>query len=144
MFRRAKLLSYDSHNKTAKIHIYGLTDGLSAGLEASFMYPVGDDDRDTERLIKEGSDVFFFFEAGDEGSPVICGYSSHSNGIEGTRRIRQRNIELLAEKNFLLDAKEISMTSQSFNVTSKGDIHIKSDANIILEAKQVVIINEKG
>lgn len=52
-FKKAKILSYDAQNRTAKIHIPGLTDGASTGLTATFAYPVGDSDKDTEREILE-------------------------------------------------------------------------------------------
>ena len=65
-FKRAKILSYDAAKRTAKVHIHGLTDGASEGLTATFAYPVGDDDRDTERQIVLGNDVYVFFEDGDE------------------------------------------------------------------------------
>ena len=79
-FKRAKILSYDAAKRTAQVHIHGLTDGASQGLTATFAYPVGDDDRDTERQIVLGNDVYVFFEDGDESCSVIAFYSSHGTG----------------------------------------------------------------
>ena len=77
-FKKAKILSYDAQSRTAKIHIPGLTDGASTGLTATFAYPVGDSDKDTEREILEGEDVYIFFENNEQSRPVIAFYSSHS------------------------------------------------------------------
>ncbi|MBF7682964.1 hypothetical protein I2F27_06435 [Acinetobacter sp. B5B] len=120
MFQRAKILSYNAINRTAQVHIWGLTDGVESGLTATFAYPVGDDDRDTERQIVDGNDVYVFFEGGDQARPVIAFYSSHGQGnIQDVRRIRQQNIELLAEQRITLQAPEIYLMG---HVTIDGDI----------------------
>ncbi|TPS40987.1 hypothetical protein [Acinetobacter baumannii] len=46
--KRAKILSYNAKGRTAQVHIHGLTDGASEGITATFAYPVGDSDLDTE------------------------------------------------------------------------------------------------
>lgn len=105
MFKRAKILSYDAKKRTAQIHIPGLTDGASEGITATFAYPIGDDDRQTERQIIIGNDVFIFFENNNQEFPVIAHYSSHSNGaLVDVRRIQQKNVEIIGEKEILLDA----------------------------------------
>lgn len=123
-FKRAKLLSYDAVKRTAQVHIFGLTDGASQGLTATFAYPVGDDDRDTERQIVEGNDVFVFFDDGDEASPVIAFFSSHGKGnVLDVRRIRQKNIELLATTKAYLEAPTIHLKGHVLidgNVTHNG------------------------
>ena len=89
-FKRAKILSYNAKGRTAKVHIHGMTDGASDGLTATFAYPVGDSDKDTEREILAGEDVYVFFENGEESRPVIAFFSSHGeNAVVDTRRIRQ-------------------------------------------------------
>lgn len=119
-FKRAKILSYDAAKRTAQVHIHGLTDGASQGLTATFAYPVGDDDRDTERQIVLGNDVYVFFEDGDESCPVIAFYSSHGTGAEvDKRRIRQKNIELLATTKAYIDAPTIHLKG---NVIIDGNI----------------------
>lgn len=118
---RAKILSYDAVHRTARVHIYGKTDGASNGLEATFAYPVGDNDLDTEREILADTEVYVFFEAGDEARPVIWAFSSHGEGAAvDVRRIRQENIEVLARQNVLVEAPVVHI---------KGDLII--DGNII-------------
>ncbi len=113
-FKRAKILSYDAAKRTAQVHIHGLTDGASQGLTATFAYPVGDDDRDTERQIVLGNDVYVFFEDGDESCPVIAFYSSHGIGAEvDKRRIRQKNIELLARQKATIEAPSIHLRGET-------------------------------
>ena len=113
-FKRAKILSYDAAKRTAQVHIHGLTDGASQGLTATFAYPVGDDDRDTERQIVLGNDVYVFFEDGDESCPVIAFYSSHGkDAVVDTRRIRQENIELLARQKATIEAPSIHLRGET-------------------------------
>ena len=113
-FKRAKILSYDAAKRTAQVHIHGLTDGARQGLTATFAYPVGDDDRDTERQIVLGNDVYVFFEDGDESCPVIAFYSSHGIGAEvDKRRIRQKNIELLARQKATIEAPSIHLRGET-------------------------------
>ena len=100
MFYRAKILSYNAQNRTANVHIIGLTDGAEDGLVATFAYPVGDDDRDTELKIVTGNDCYVFFESNDPARPVIAFYASHGTGaLTDIRRIQQKNIELKGNVN---------------------------------------------
>ncbi|QHJ83134.1 MAG: hypothetical protein [Bacteriophage sp.] len=122
-FKRATILSYDSASRTAQVHIHGLTDGSSSGLTATFAFPVGQDDRDTElKIIGNGSgnpDVFVFFENGEHESPVIAFFSSHGSGnVQDVRRIRQKNIELLAENDINIKATTVNITA-NVNFTGK-------------------------
>lgn len=103
----ARVLSYDAEKRTLQVHIHGLTDGAENGLTAKIAYPMGDDDRDTELQILVGLDVWVFFEGGDPSRPVAFASSSHGSGAEvGTRRIRQKNVELLADESVLLRCGE--------------------------------------
>lgn len=103
----ATIVSYDANARTARITIPTVTDGLDEGVEATFAYPVGDDDLDTERKILPGADCYIFFLQGDPYSPVIWAFRSHGKGaVVDTRRIRQKNIELLASANITLQAEE--------------------------------------
>lgn len=124
-FPRARILSYDAKSRTAHIHIYGKTDGASEGLEATFAYPVGDNDLDTEREILIGAEVYIFFENGDEGLPVIWSYSSHGEGaVVDVRRIRQKNIEILGRQNVLVEAPEVTIKAHLKiigDITHTGD-----------------------
>ena len=138
-FKRAKILSYDAAKRTAQVHIHGLTDGASQGLTATFAYPVGDDDRDTERQIVLGNDVYVFFEDGDESCPVIAFYSSHGIGAEvDKRRIRQKNIELLARSKITAKAKTIEIDgSETVNIHGAVQINLTSEAKVSISAPQI-------
>ena len=139
----AKLISYDKANRTSKVTIAGLTDGVEEGITAMLAYPIGDDDLDTERELIPGADVWVFFEQGDTSMPVIAFYRRHGQGLAtiDVRRIRQKNIEVLARSRITLDAKDfihikaktvnidastVNLKASNFNITAqtnvKGDI----------------------
>jgi hypothetical protein len=122
----AKIVSYDADTRTAMVTIPGFTDGVEGGLEARFAYPIGDDDFDTEREVLANADVYVFFEQGQRDAPVIAFYRSHNeNAVVDVRRIRQKNIELLARANIQLEAPTI---------------HIKGDARVVVESAVVEVI----
>jgi hypothetical protein len=101
----ATILSYNAEERTAQISIPGMTDGAEDGLTAEFAYPVGEDDRDTERLVKFGAEVWIFFEMGQANAPIIAFYRGHQVGaVVDVRRIRQKNIEILATQQVSLEA----------------------------------------
>ena len=107
-FWPATILSYDAATRTAQVHIAGLTDGVDEGLTADFAWPVGDDDKDTEREILANADVWVFFEQGQDHAPVIAFYRNHREGaLVDIRRIRQKNIELLAAARIFMKAPEV-------------------------------------
>lgn len=138
-FKRAKILSYNAKNRTAKVHIHGMTDGASDGLTATFAYPVGDSDKDTEREILTGEDVYVFFENGEESRPVIAFFSSHGeNAVIDTRRIRQENIKLLARNNITAKAKTIEIDgSEVVNIHSAAQINLMSEAKVSIVAPNI-------
>jgi len=104
-FIPAKILSYDADQRTAQVQIDGLTDGAEDGLTATFAYPVGHDDRDTEIQVLAGAEVYVFFAGGQLDSPVIAFYRSHGEGaVVDTRRIRQKNIKILASNSISIEA----------------------------------------
>lgn len=104
-FIPAKILSYDAQQRTAQVQIDGLTDGAENGLTATFAYPVGHDDRDTEIQVLVGAEVYVFFAGGQLDSPVIAFYRSHGEGaVVDTRRIRQKNIKILASNSISIEA----------------------------------------
>lgn len=104
-FIPAKILSYDAQQRTAQVQIDGLTDGAENGLTATFAYPVGHDDRDTEIQVLVGAEVYVFFAGGQLDSPVIAFYRSHGAGaVVDTRRIRQKNIKILASNSISIEA----------------------------------------
>ncbi|EPK3629985.1 interleukin-like EMT inducer domain-containing protein [Acinetobacter baumannii] len=116
--KRAKILSYNAKGRTAQVHIHGLTDGASEGITATFAYPVGDSDLDTEIQIVDGEDVYVFFENGNEERPVIHSYVSHGDGaIVGVSRIRQDNIEFISKENLKVDSgTTVSIKTPLMNV----------------------------
>ncbi|EXG97725.1 interleukin-like EMT inducer domain-containing protein, partial [Acinetobacter baumannii] len=116
--KRAKILSYNAKGRTAQVHIHGLTDGASEGITATFAYPVGDSDLDTEIQIVDGEDVYVFFENGNEERPVIHSYVSHGDGaIVGVRHIRQDNIEFISKENLKVDSgTTVSIKTPLMNV----------------------------
>ena len=138
-FKRAKILNYNAKDRTAKVHIHGMTDGASEGLTATFAYPVGDSDKDTEREILAGEDVYVFFENGEESRPVIAFFSSHGeNAVIDTRRIRQENIELLARSKITAKAKTIEIDgSEVVNIHSAAQINLMSEAKVSIVAPNI-------
>lgn len=129
-FIPAKVLSYNKQNRTCQVAIQGLTDGLDDGLTASIAYPVGDDDKDTDRLISTPADAWVFFESGDIAYPVVAFFRSHSVGaVVDSRRIRQQNIELLANKMIKLNASQsIGIETPTLNI--KANINIDGNLSI--------------
>lgn len=126
----AKIVSYDADARTAKVTIPSVTDGLDEGITATFAYPVGDDDLDTERQILPGADCYIFFLQGDPYSPVIWAFRSHGKGaIVDTRRIRQKNIELLASANITLQAEE-EITLKAKKLVIDAEVVMKQKATL--------------
>lgn len=133
----AKIISYNAKERTANVSISGLTDGLDEGLKALLAYPIGDDDLDTERELLAGTDVWVFFENGDQHAPVVAFYRSHGTGraVVNCRRIRQENIELLARRNLTLTAGDVaSITAKTINLVAEkinidGDITHNGNQN---------------
>lgn len=124
----ATIISYDKVGRTARVSIPSVTDGLEEGITATFAYPVGDDDKDTEREILAGAECYVFFLQGDPSSPVIWAYRSHGKGaVVDTRRIRQENIELLARADIKLVAgSDIDvMAGENVNISAGGEANIE-------------------
>lgn len=128
----AKIISYDKQSRTANVSIAGVTDGAPNGLIAHVAYPIGDDDRDTEREILSDADCWVFFEKGDMASPVVAFYRRHGVGaVVDVRRIRQANIELLARHHIKMNADSIEANADTVtinaNLVVNGDITHKGD-----------------
>lgn len=116
----ATILSYDPKARTAQVDIPSVTDGLEDGITATFAYPVGHDDKDTEVLIVPGCECYVFFQQGKPENPVIAFYRSHGTGaVVDYRRIRQKNIELLATAKINLQADEsIDLSAKSVTINA--------------------------
>ena len=143
----AKLISYDKVNRTAKVAIAGLTDGVEDGITAMLAYPIGDDDLDTERELLPGADVWVFFEQGDTSMPVIAFYRRHGQGLAtvDVRRIRQENIEVLARSTITLDAKDfINLKASKINLDADTVTINASDFNVNAETNFKGDINQIG
>lgn len=143
----AKLMSYDKANRTAKVTIAGLTDGLADGITAMLAYPIGDDDLDTERELLEGADVWVFFEQGDVSMPVVAFYRRHGQGraTVDVRRIRQKNIELLARTSMTLSAKDfINLKASKINLDADTVTINATELNINAETNAKGDINQVG
>lgn len=133
----ATLVSYDAANRTAKVSIAGLTDGVSDGITAMIAYPIGDDDLDTERELIAGADVWVFFEQGDTSMPVIAFYRRHGQGraAVNVRRIRQQNIELLARAQVTITANDLVFIKAG-KITIEGEVLITG--NVTHEGNQTI------
>ena len=118
----ATILSYDPQARTAQVDIPSVTDGLEDGITATFAYPVGHDDKDTEVLIVPGCECYVFFQQGKPENPVIAFYRSHGTGaVVDYRRIRQKNIELLATAKINLQATEnIDLTAETVTINASN------------------------
>lgn len=113
-YKRGTIVSYNKNARTAQIHVNGLTDGSSDGITAQIAYPVGESDKDTDRELIPGNEIFVFFEDGDPDCPVIAFNCSHGSGaLVDTRRIRQKNIEVLARSKVLIQGPQIQMLGES-------------------------------
>lgn len=127
----AKLVSYDKTERTANVVISGLTDGVPEGITAMLAYPIGDDDLDTERELLAGADVWVFFEQGDTSMPVISHYRRHgtARAVTDVRRIRQKNIELLARANLTLHAVDLVHIKAKTVTIDATTLNINADVN---------------
>lgn len=138
----ATIISYNGETRTAMVHIPTVTDGAATGIEATFAYPVGHDDRDTEIEIKAGEtcECYVFFLQGDPASPVIFAYRSHGKGaIVDYRRIRQKNIELLAAADINLNAEQSVGISAGDTVTVSAENKISLQAPVVECSDQLIV-----
>ncbi|MEY2863590.1 MAG: hypothetical protein RLY58_1297 [Pseudomonadota bacterium] len=141
-FYPAKILSYNAAARTAQISIAGITDGAEDGLKATFAYPVGDDDKDTEREILPGADVYVFFEQSDTGCPVIAFYRSHGEGaLKDVRRIRQKQIELIAENSALIEAITTKVVG-AMRVTGNLSVGTGATGTFVSVTGQIITVTD--
>ena len=135
----ATLTTYDKINRTAQVTIEGLTDGLPEGITAMIAYPIGDDDLDTERELLPGADVWVFFEQGDTSMPVIAFYRRHGKGraVIDTRRIRQKNIELLARATITLRASDFIHIEANEITIKASKLNIEAETNLTGNITQI-------
>lgn len=103
-----QVISYNPSKRTVQVQITGMTDGSENGLTAKLAYPIGDDDRDTERRLLDelpNADGWVFFEGGNQKKPVLFAYRSHGTGaLVDIRNIRQKHINLIANETVTITA----------------------------------------
>lgn len=120
-FYPAKIVSYDQTTRTCMVQIEPFTRGSANGKKAKIAYPIGHDDFDTEIMIKEGMEVYVFFEAGLLSAPVVAFCRSHGVGaVKDVRRIRQKRIELIAES--------VEIQANTINIT--GDTNVEKAVTV--------------
>lgn len=106
--------SYDGDTRRARVEIPGITDGCEVFPEADFVYSIGFRTEDTELRILPGDRVWLDFVNGDHRYPMIIGYRTlGSDNLTETIRIRQTNIELIADENVLIKATAGGMLIQA-------------------------------
>ena len=103
----AVIESYNPETRLYRISIPGRTDGAEVFPEAEALYPIGDDSRETEALIKNGAEVWVEFIGGDARHGLILGYRQRRVGnMVDLRYWKQANIELEAASDFYAHAGE--------------------------------------
>lgn len=148
-FYPAVLISYDAANRIGEVTIEGLTNGADRGLDATFAYPVGESDLDTELKIDAvalPAPVWVFFEAGDPSVPVISAWRGHQDGtaLVDTRRIRQKNIELLADRKITLQANNIQVigeTKVTGNADVTGNLTVGTGRTVVVPTISGILLN---
>lgn len=97
--------SYNAETRLYRISIPGMTDGADALPEAEAIYALGDDSRETEVRIADGSEVWVEFMGGDARHGLILGYRQRRAGnVVDLRYWKQKNIELEADTDFYAHA----------------------------------------
>lgn len=126
----AKILSVDKESKTARVSMEPFTKGLEEEVTATFAFPVGHDDRDTEIEVLEGAECYIFFLQGEPRSPVIWSYRSHGkDSVVDYRRIRQENIELLARNRINIEAQEeLNLTAKRITINATEQLIINANS----------------
>ena len=127
----AVVKSYSASSHRARIEIPGMTDGADTLPEAEIMYPIGELHSDTEILIREGDKVYIdWLIDGDSRTPVIVGYRNPKTGnLVDIRRIRQTNIELIADSHILLDAPKITLKHKEMISTGVNQMQAQTNLN---------------
>lgn len=127
----AVIKSYIPDKHRARVEIFGLTDDTSGIYpEAEIAYAIGDSCNDTETLIKPGDAVWVTFGmCGDSRTPIIVAYrNAHSGNTVGTRRIRQKNIEIIATGSITINAPNIKLVHSQ--LTSTGTNTMQGQTNL--------------
>ena len=119
--------SYDGNTRRARVSIPSITDGCEVFPEAEFVYSIGFRTEDTELRILPGDRVWLDFVNGDHRYPMIIGYRTlGSDNLIDTFRVRQTNVELIADQDMLLKA-------------TAGDVLIQAGTTLTLRCSSIVL-----
>ena len=126
----AVVKEYLAAKRACRIEIPGITDGYDVLPEAEIEYPIGDKSKSgahsTEIEIVPGDTVWIAFIGGDPRYPIITGWRNPQTGNSvNWRRWHHANVEILADAVMRLIAG--------------GDMLLKSDTKITVEAPQVIV-----
>lgn len=122
--------SYDPERREIRV---ALADTENSDLHpvADIMYPYGAKPSDTEIFVEVGDLVWCTFLNGDENYPLIVGYRCpHTGNLQDIRRIRQKNIELLAVQQLKGTAETILYTATSKATIEAPAIELKGEVKI--------------
>ena len=135
----AFIKSYDAQTRRARVDIPGMTDGCEVFPEAEFNYAIGARSEDTEVRILVGDRVWVDFIGGDPRFPIIVGYRNPAtDNIVDTLRLRQTNIELIADEDMLAEATAGTfvikagtlLKLQCASITLQGNVTITGTLNV--------------
>ncbi|MEC7119670.1 MAG: phage baseplate assembly protein V [Pseudomonadota bacterium] len=104
----AKVVSVDPAKKQYRVQIQGVTP--AKGWVAEVLYPIGDDGKITDRLLRVDAKVWVEFMGGDSNHPIIVGHRNGNAANETAwRKIAHANIQLWADDVLELKAKTIRL-----------------------------------
>lgn len=125
-----EVASYDADARTCEVRIPGITDGSSELPVAVFNNPLGDRPGDTEIRILVGDLVWLSFEGGDPRFPIITGYRTPRTGNpKDWRRWQHANIELTAEGEMILNAKNLTINTETTTVNGETTVNGQTAIN---------------
>lgn len=119
--------SYDADARMCRVSVPGITDGSSVLPLAEIKYPIGDrsdaaDPKDhTELRVLPGDMVYVEFLCGDPRFPLITGHRlKRAGNPTGWRRWRHENIEMTADGDMVLNARNLILKVGENMTTTVG------------------------
>ena len=129
----AVVASYDGETRICTVSIPGITDGSQDLPQATLCTPIGDratGDHATELRILAGDPVWVEFEAGDSRFPIIVGYRTPRAGNPvDWRRWRHANIEMTADGQMILNAKDLIINTETTTVNGQTTVNGNTETN---------------
>lgn len=123
----AEVAEYDAEARMCRVRVPGITDGSSVLPLAEIRYPIGDrsdaeDSKDhTELRILPGDMVYVEFLCGDPRFPLITGHRlKRAGNPTGWRRWRHENIEMTADGDMVLNARNLILNVDGNMTTTVG------------------------